>query len=254
LAPAPATFLLVAQRQQAHLADAQRPAICLSPNGHHSCRAIVCQRTALVNALRGHASEFGLVVGLGTHKVSALLAAIAETAEIPQLARELCAELGADIEALDARIASFDRRLAALHKENPVGQLLVTIPGIGPVAALAMATSVDPARFTSGRAFAAFLGLTPKDHSSGGKQRLGGISRAGDERLRELLVLGATSVLSHAVRSKGVLGASRWLMRLLERKPRKLAAVALANKMARIVWAMMSSGEFYRGAAGPTPV
>jgi transposase len=116
-----------------------------------------------------------------------------------------------------------------------------------------MATSVDPARFTSRRAFAAFLGLTPKDHSSGGKQRLGGISRAGDERLRELLVLGATSVLSHAVRSKGVLGASRWLMQLLERKPRKLAAVALANKMARIVWAMMSSGEFYRGAARPTP-
>ena len=215
---------------------------------------LVCQRTALVNALRGHAAEFGLVVGLGTHKVAALLAAIAETVEMPQLARELCAELGADIEALDARIASFDRRLAALHKENPVSQLLVTIPGIGPVAALAMATSVDPARFTSGRAFAAFLGLTPKDHSSGGKRRLGGISRAGDERLRELLVLGATSVLSHAVRSKGALGASRWLMHLLERKPRKLAAVALANKMARIVWAMMSSGEFYRGAARPTPV
>jgi transposase len=215
---------------------------------------LVSQRTALVNALRGHASEFGLVVGLGIHKICALLAMITGAPEMPALACELCIELGADIEALDARIAGLDRRLAALHKDNPVSQLLTTIPGIGPVAALALTTAVDPARFSSGRAFAAFLGLTPKDHSSGGKRRLGGISRAGDERLRELLVLGATSVLSHAVRSKGALGASRWLMQLLERKPRKLAAVALANKMARIVWAMMSSGEAYRGIAHPAPV
>ena len=170
---------------------------------------LVGQRTALVNALRGHASEFGLVVGLGTHRVGALLTMIAEAQEVPELARELCAEIGADIDALDARIAALDRRLAALHKDNPVSRLLTTIPGIGPVAALALTTAVDPARFSSGRAFAAFLGLTPKDHSSGGKQRLGGISRAGDERLRELLVLGATSVLSHAVRGKGARGAGR---------------------------------------------
>lgn len=157
--------------------------------------------------------------------------------------RELCAELGADVAALDTRIAGIDRRLAARHKNNPVSQLLTTIPGVGPVAALTFAITVDPARFTSGRAFAAFLGLTPKDHSSGGKQRLGGISR--DERLRELLVLGATSVLSHAVRGKGGRGASRWLLQLLGREPRKLAAVALANKMARIIWALLNKGGIY---------
>ena len=119
-----------------------------------------------------------------------------------------------------------------MHKSNPMSQLLTTIPGVGPIVALTFATTIDPARFISGRALAAFIGLTPKDHSSGGKQLLGGISRAGDERLRELLVLGATSVLSHAVRSKGARCASPWLIKLLERKPRKVAAVALANKMA----------------------
>jgi transposase len=217
-------------------------------------RLLVSQRTALVNALRGHANEFGLVVGRGIHNVDALLAKIADSPEVPDLARELCAELGADIAALDTRIAGIDRKLAAQHKNNPVSQLLTTIPGVGPVAALTFVTTVDPARFTSGRAFAAFLGLTPKDHSSGGKQRLGGISRAGDERLRELLVLGATSVLAHAVRGKGGRGATPWLLQLLGRKPRKVAAVALANKMARIIWAMMSSGEVYRGAAHSAPV
>lgn len=136
-----------------------------------------------------------------------------------------------------------------MHKSNPLSRLLTTIPGIGPIAAGTFATTIDPAQFKSGRAFAAYLGLTPKDHSSGGKQRLGGISRAGDERLRELLVLGAMSVLSHAVRGKPVRGASAWVTKLLERKPRKVVAVALANKMARIIWAMMSSGEAYRGAA-----
>ena len=128
---------------------------------------------------------------------------------------------------------------------------MTTIPGVGPIAASTFATTIDPRQFKSGRAFAAYLGLTPKDHSSGGKQRLGGISRAGDERLRELLVLGAMSVLSHAVRGKPAQGATAWVMKLLERKPRKVVAVALANKMARIVWAMMSSGEAYRGTARP---
>ena len=138
-----------------------------------------------------------------------------------------------------------------MHKSNPISQLLTTIPGVGPIAANTFATTIDPTPFTSGRAFAAYLGLTPKDHSSGGKQRLGGISRSGDEPLRELLVLGAMSVLSHAVRGKPARGASAWVLKLLERKPRKVVAVALANKMARIVWAMISSGEVYRGVARP---
>lgn len=212
---------------------------------------LVGQRTQLVNALRGHATEFGLVAARGTQHVEPLLAKIAADDSVPPLARELCAELGADIARLDARLGDIDRRLAAMHKQNPVSQLLTTIPGIGPIAAATFAATIDPAQFSSGRAFAAYLGLTPKDHSSGGKQRLGGISRAGDERLRELLVLGATAVLSHAVRGKPARGATAWVKALLERKPRKVVAVALANKMARIVWAMMSSGEAYRGAAQP---
>jgi transposase len=212
---------------------------------------LVGQRTQLVNALRGHATEYGLVVPRGTENVVPLLAKIAADEAMPPLAQELCAELGDDIVRVDERIAAIDRRIAAMHKSNPISQLLTTIPGIGSVAASTFATTIDPKQFPSGRTFAAYLGLTPKDHSSGGKQRLGGISRAGDERLRELLVLGAMSVLSHVVRGKPARGASAWLMKLLERKPRKLVAVALANKMARIVWAMMSSGEAYRGVARP---
>ena len=212
---------------------------------------LVGQRTQLVNALRGHATEFGLVVPRGTENVVPLLAKIAADEAMPTLARELCAELGDDIVRVDERITAIDRRIAAMHKSNPISQLLTTIPGVGPIAANTFATTIDPTPFTSGRAFAAYLGLTPKDHSSGGKQRLGGISRSGDERLRELLVLGAMSVLSHAVRGKPARGANAWVMKLLERKPRKVVAVALANKMARIVWAMMSSGEVYRGVARP---
>ncbi len=131
------------------------------------------------------------------------------------------------------------------HKANPVSQLLAEVPGIGPIGALSLALTIDPGRFQSGRHFAAWLGLTPKEHSTGGRQRLGGISRAGNERLRQLLVLGATAVIQYA--KPGSKTASAWLLALLERKPRKLAAVALANKMARIVWAMMATGEAYRG-------
>ena len=120
------------------------------------------------------------------------------------------------------------------------------MPGIGPVSALSLALTIDPGRFQSGRHFAAWLGLVPKEHSTGGRQRLGGISRAGNERLRQLLVLGATTVIRFA--KPGSKSASAWLLALLERKPRKLAAVALANKMARIVWAMMATGEAYRGS------
>jgi transposase len=212
---------------------------------------LVGQRTQLVNALRGHATELGLVVPRGTENVVPLLAKIAADEAMPALARELCAELGDDIVRVDERITAIDRRIAAMHKSNPISQLLTTIPGVGPIAANTFATTIDPTPFTSGRAFAAYLGLTPKDHSSGGKQRLGGISRSGDERLRELLVLGAMSVLSHAVGGKPARGANAWVMKLLERKPRKVVAVALANKMARIVWAMMSSGAVYRGVARP---
>ena len=158
----------------------------------------------------------------------------------------MLAFLGAQVAQLDGQIAELERRMKQQHKVNPVSQLLAEVPGIGPISALSLALTIDPGRFQSGRHFAAWLGLVPKEHSTGGRQRLGGISRAGDERLRQLLVLGATTVIRFA--KPGSKSASAWLLALLERKPRKLAAVALANKMARIVWAMMATGEAYRGS------
>jgi len=159
-------------------------------------------------------------------------------------ARAMFEQMGAHIETLDQRVAALDSELAALHKANPVSQLLVAIPGVGPLGAITMALTVEPGNFASGRHFAAWLGLTPKEHSTAGKQRMGKISKAGNERLRQLLFVGAMSVIRFA--KPGSKSASAWLLQLLERKPRKLAAVALANKMARIIWAMMARGEAYR--------
>lgn len=205
---------------------------------------LVGQRTQLVNALRGHAAEFGIVAAKGLAHVEPLLAEIAADEAIPALAREMLAGLGERIAETDARIAEIDLRLQQMHKADPVSQNLTTIPGVGPVSAISFALTVDPRHFTSGRHFAAWLGLTPKDHSTAGKQRLGGISRAGNERLRQLLVVGAMAVIRNVGREGS--NASPWLRTLLGKKPRKLAAVALANKMARIIWAMMTTGEAYR--------
>jgi transposase len=205
---------------------------------------LVSQRTQAINALRGHAMEFGAVAAKGTVKVVALLAELAADSAIPATARAMFAQMGAHIEALDQRVMAVDGELAALHKVNPVSQLLAEIPGIGPLGAITMALTVEPGNFVSARHFAAWMGLTPKEHSTGGKQRLGKISKAGNERLRQLLFVGAMSVVRFA--KPGSKSASAWLLQLLERKPRKLAAVALANKMARIIWAMMARGEAYR--------
>ena len=206
---------------------------------------LVRQRTQLVNALRGHAAEFGLVTAKGLARIEPLLATIKATAAILAPAQAMLAVLGEEIAHLDERLATLEAALLALHKANPLSRRLAGVPGIGPVTAITLALSVDPAQFASGRHLAAWIGLTPREHSTGGKQRLGGISRAGNERLRQLLVVGATAVIRHA---KPGGKASAWLLGLLERKPRKLAAVALANKMARIVWAMMTRGEAYRVA------
>jgi len=205
---------------------------------------LVAQRTQAVNALRGHAAEFGVIAAKGTVQVKALLDKLASDEAIPAPAQAMFAEMGEHIEALDQRMATLDGQLLALHQANPVSQLLAEVPGIGPVTAITLALTVEPGHFASGRHFAAWLGLTPKEHSTGGKQRLGRISKAGNERLRTLLVVGATAVVRHA--KPGGKSASAWLLGLLERKPRKLVAVALANKMARIVWAMMARGEAYR--------
>ncbi|MFT2095762.1 IS110 family transposase [Acidiphilium multivorum] len=165
-------------------------------------------------------------------------------AAIPEGARTMFAQMGRHIAELDLKIRTIDRQLLEQHKANPVSQRLAAIPGVGPISAITLAISINPANFESGRHFAAWLGLTPREHSTGGKHRIGGISKAGNERLRQLLVVGAMSVVRYA--KPGSKSASTWLLQLLERRPRKVAAVALANKIARIIWAMMARGEAYR--------
>jgi transposase len=205
---------------------------------------LVRQRTQLVNAVRGHAAEFGLVAAVGNKGLAALRAEIATEPSLPAAAAEALNLLGREIDRLEARLALIEATLIAQHKANPDSRRLSAIPGVGPMSALSFALQVDASQFRSGRHFAAWLGLVPREHSTGGKPRLGGISRAGNERLRQLLVLGATAVIR--VAKPGRPDASPWLLGLLERRPRKLAAVALANKMARIVWAMLRSGQAYR--------
>ena len=196
------------------------------------------QRTAAINALRGHAAEFGIIAAKGTAQIAPLLQRLADDEAVPALAKAMFVQMGEHIAALDQRIEALEKELLALHKADPVSQLLAAVPGIGPITAITLSLSVEPAHF------AAWLGVTPKEHSTGGKPRLGKISKAGNERLRTLLVVGAMAVIRHA--RSGHKGSSAWLLELLGRKPRKLAAVALANKMARIVWAMMARGEAYR--------
>ena len=156
---------------------------------------LVSQRTQAINALRGHAAEFGVVAAKGIVKVAALLTVLATDDAIPATARAMFEQMGAHIERLDQHVAALDGELAALHKANPVSQLLAKIPGVGPLGAITLALTVEPGNFASGRHFAAWLGLTPKEHSTGGKQRLGKISKAGNERLRQLLFVGAMSVI-----------------------------------------------------------
>lgn len=210
---------------------------------------LVKQRTMLINAMRGHAAEFGVVAAKGVAKVAELLQRVhAEAAMIPAPAIEMFDLLARHLAELEAKLAAIEARLLAWHKRDPLSQCLATQPGIGPLSAVSFALKItEPGGFRSGRHFAAWLGLTPKENATGGRSRPGRISRHGDEGLRRLLVLGATAVVRQAKPGR----ASAWLMQLLARKPRKLAAVALANKMARILWAMMVSGELYRR---PRPV
>ena len=206
---------------------------------------LVRQRTQLANTLRGHATEFGVIAAKGMSKIGLLLSALEQETAIPPEAKEMAVLLGRQIEDLDGRIREIDAKPIAAHKSSEVSRRLATIPGIGPVTALTLAVEVDPAAFESGRHLAAWAGLTPKERSTGGKQRMGGISRAGNKRLRVLLVSGATAVINAAMRPDSKL-MTDWLRALLQRKPRKLVAVALANKMARTAWALMTSGEEYR--------
>jgi transposase len=207
---------------------------------------LIGQRTQLINALRGHVAEFGLIAAKGTANVTDLVQRVAADTSLPPTVAETTAVLADQLADLEKRLADIDRKLAAQHKANTLSQRLAQVPGIGPMTALTLALRVDPARFECGRDFAAWVGLTPKERSTAGKQRLGGISRAGDERLRQLLVVGAMSVIRAVVHKPDSKLATSWLTGLLARRPRKLVAVALANKMARIVWTMMARGEAYR--------
>lgn len=204
---------------------------------------LVRQRTQLMNAIRGFAAEFGLVAARGRDKIEPLLARIAADASVPAQAREEFALLAEDYALLSARLEAVERRLMAWHRGSEVSRRLATIPGIGPIGATLLAIKApDPRGFASGRQFAAWIGLTPKDHSTAGKTRIGVITRAGDEALRSTLVVGATAVIKQAMRGRPV---SPWLQALIRRKAPKEAAVALANHMARIAWKLMVSGQSY---------
>ncbi len=205
---------------------------------------LIGRRTQLSNAMRGYAAEFGLVAAKGLDKIEPLLARIATDQTVPELVRELFAELGEEYGQLNARIGKLEARLLTWHRSNEMSLRLAEIPSIGPIGAASLVMKVpDPHAFRCARDFAAWLGLTPKDHSTAGRQRFGVITRAGDETLRRLLVVGATSVIQQVRKGRGQ--PFPWLTALAQRKAPKLAAVALANKTARIAWKLMVSGERY---------
>jgi transposase len=204
---------------------------------------LIRNRTQLANTIRGYGAEFGLIAAKGMAHLVPLLNRIEADESLPVLARELFAIQATEYGQLQAQIDEVDTKLAAWHRADECSRRLVKIPSVGPIgAALLRMKTPDPAQFESGRQFAAWIGLTPKDHSTAGKVRLGVITRAGDEALRSVLVVGATAVIQQAQRSGK---ASPWLVELLKRKSPKLAAVALANKTARIAWKMMRTGETY---------
>jgi transposase len=204
------------------------------------------QRTQLTNAMRAHMSEFGVIAPVGRMGVEQLLGVISdhEDRRIPADARVCLEMLAAQLAVVKQQILENDRRIRESARETELGRRLMDIPGVGPLLASAFVASIaDPRIFRTGRDLAAWIGLVPKQNSSGGKERLGGISRAGNRYLRQMLVVGSMAVIRHAKRH----GTKRaWLIQLLARRATKVAAVALANKTARMVWALMTSGERYR--------
>jgi transposase len=211
---------------------------------------LIRQRTQLANAIRGYAAEFGLIAAKGMCRVEPLLERIKAHETVPTLARELFAIHAREYTQLQAQLEEVEDRLMAWHRTNECSRRLARIPGVGPIgASMLMMKTPAPEAFRSARHFAAWIGLTPKDHSTAGKVRLGVITRAGDEALRSVLVVGVTAVLQQVRRGRG--SASPWLVELLRRKPPKLVAVALANKIARIAWKLMVSGEHYAARICP---
>jgi transposase len=217
---------------------------------HRSRELLVRQRTMIINAIRAHCAEFGLVAAQGSSGARDLIERIgqADGPVLPDIARNVVLALAEQLHALVTQIQTLSRRLLVWHRQNEESQRLATIPGVGVISATALAASVpDPSQFRSGREFAASLGLVPRQNSSGGKERLGRISKMGDRYLRKLLVVGATSVVRRSRTSDAP--AAGWIRSLLERKPTRLVTVAMANKTARIIWAVLARGESYRSPA-----
>jgi transposase len=209
---------------------------------------LVGQRTQLVNALRGHLCEHGILAGRGRGNIARLAADLA-AAEVPALVTEMADLYFAQIERIGTEIATLDRRIAAAARADAQVRRLQAVPGIGPVCAMAIATfAPDLREFRRGRDFSAWLGLVPRQLSSGGRQKLGRTSKMGQRDIRRLLIVGAMSVVRWKGRDGGRPGS--WLSRMLARKPRMLVAIALANKMARVIWAMSVRDETYRDPTG----
>ena len=224
--------------------SAERQAVLML---HRTRDLLMRQRTMLLNAVRAHLAEFGIITAQGPHKILALIRAVraGEVPGLPEIAGAAFESLATQLDNLAEEIRELERQLMAWHRADETSQRLKTIPGIGIITATALAASVpDPSMFKSGREFAAFLGLVPRQTSSGGKDRLGRISKMGDGYLRRLLVVGATSVVRRVDRNASTTGA--WVRGLLERKPTRLVTVAVANKTARIAWAVLARGETYR--------
>jgi transposase len=218
---------------------------------HRGRSLLVRQRTSLINAIRAHCAEFGLTAPNGTAHIKPLIEAIRGRHEsaLPAEARPALEILVHQLESLEMRIAEMEKEATAPKRYDERVRRLLTIPGIGPITATAIAATVPDAKaFASGREFAAWLGLVPRQTSSGGKERLGGHSKMGDAYIRRLLVIGSQAVIRHAIKRPGI--ERTWLGQLLKRKHRTVAAVALANKIARIAWAIMAKGGVYN----PVPV
>lgn len=207
---------------------------------------LVHQRTQLINAIRGHLTEFGWVAPKGPSHISVLAGLLDQSEELgaslPEAARSMFVVM---TEQLNDQIALLDKEIARRAREDVSARQLMTIPGIGPITATAiLALAPPPESFAKGRDFAAWLGLTPRQHSSGGKEKLGSISKMGERTLRRLLIIGSSAVVLQASKRGAAVGS--WLEQMLARKPRMLVTVALANKTARIVWAVLTKNEDYK--------